>query len=174
MADATLTITPDMTMEAILAVAPSAQRALFQRFHVGGCSACGFQPSDTLAQVAKDHNLLDVKDVIQTILRAETMDRERQVSPDDLRSWRGRGEAFRFIDVRLPDERSAAPLAAGVDAEPLDYDHSDSYMSLPKDTRIVFGCADGGRSLDVASYFLGHGFGAVYALRGGFSGWSAD
>ncbi len=33
------TITPDMTMEAILASFPSAQRALFQRYHVGGCSS---------------------------------------------------------------------------------------------------------------------------------------
>lgn len=171
MTDATLHITPDMTMEEILAVAPSAQRALFQRYHIGGCSACGFQPTDTLAEVAKDHNLLDLKDVIATILRAETMDRERQVSPAELRGWRERGEAFRLIDVRLPDERSAAPLAPEVGAEPLDYDASDQYMSLPKDTRIVFGCADGGRSLDVASYFLGHGFTAVHALRGGFNGW---
>lgn len=171
MPDSSLTITPDMTMEAILAVAPSAQRALFQRYHVGGCSACGFQPSDTLAQVAKDHNLLDVKEVIDTILRAETMDRERQVAADEVRAWRAAGTAFRLIDVRLPDEREASPLPADVGAEPLDYDASDKYMSLPKDLRIVFACADGGRSLDVASYFLGHGFTAVYALRGGFSGW---
>ncbi|MEZ6016691.1 MAG: rhodanese-like domain-containing protein [Planctomycetota bacterium] len=171
MTDATLQITPDMTMEAILAVAPSAQRALFQRYHVGGCSACGFQPSDTLAQVAKDHNLLDIKDVIATIQRAETMDRERQVTSDDLRAWRSAGEAFTFIDVRLPDERAATPLDPEVGAEPLDYDASDKYMSLPKDRRIVFACADGGRSLDVASYFLGHGFTAVYALRGGLATW---
>ena len=29
-------IRPEMTMEEILAIAPSAQRALFQRYHVGG------------------------------------------------------------------------------------------------------------------------------------------
>jgi rhodanese-related sulfurtransferase len=171
MTDATLPITPNMTMEAILAVAPSAQRALFQRYHIGGCSACGFQPSDTLAQVAKDHNLLDIKDVIATIQRAETMDRERQVAPAELRAWRARGEEFSFIDVRLPDERAAAPLPGDAGAEPLDYDASDKYMTLPKDRRIVFACADGGRSLDVASYFLGHGFTHVYALRGGFGAW---
>ena len=53
----------------------------------------------------------------------------------------------------------------------LDYDASQKYMGLPKDRRIVFGCADGARSLDVASYFLGHGFTHVYALRGGFGAW---
>ncbi len=167
----TPTITPDMTMEAILAVAPSAQRALFQRYHIGGCSACGFQPTDTLAQVAKDHNLLDIKDVIATIQRAETLDRERQVDSADIKRWRAAGEDFSFIDVRLPDERASHPLAAEVAAEPLDYDNSQRYMTLPKDRRIVFACADGGRSLDVASYFLGHGFQNVHALRGGFAAW---
>ena len=42
------TITPDMKMEEILQLFPSAQRALFQRYHVGGCSSCAFQPTDTL------------------------------------------------------------------------------------------------------------------------------
>ena len=60
-----------MTMEAILEAAPAAQRALFQRYHIGGCSACAFQPHETLAKVAADHNILDVNEVVQTILQAE-------------------------------------------------------------------------------------------------------
>ncbi len=76
----TITITPDMTMEQILEIAPSAQRALFQRYHVGGCSSCGFQPTDTLAQVCKDHNILDVKDVITTIQRAQESDGNIEVA----------------------------------------------------------------------------------------------
>lgn len=168
MTDAQLTITPEMTMEAILEVAPAAQRALFQRYHVGGCSACGFQPEDTLAQVAKDHNILDMKDVIETIIRAETMDRERQLDPAEVKALTAEGADFTFLDVRTPDERDA-PAADG--SEPLDYDASDKYMSLPKDHKIVFVCANGDRSLDVASYFLGHGFTGVFAVRGGLAAW---
>lgn len=163
-----LDIRPDMTMEEILSIAPAAQRALFQRYHVGGCSACGFQPEDTLAQVAKDHNILDIKDMIETIVRAETMDRERQLGPDEVRALLAEGAELSFIDVRTPDERTA-PAPEG--AEPLDYDASEKYMSLPKDRRIVFLCANGDRSLDVASYFLGHGFTNVFAVRGGLAAW---
>jgi len=171
MTEAQLTITPDMTMEAILQVAPAAQRALFQRYHVGGCSACGFQPSDTLAQVAKDHNILDMKDVIETIVRAETMDRERQLDPAEVQSLTAEGAEFTFLDVRTPDEREAAAAEGSVS---LDYDASDKYMSLPKDHKIVFVCANGDRSLDVASYFLGHGFTEVFAVRGGLAAWHAS
>ena len=91
MTNAELKITPEMTMEAILQVAPSAQRALFQRYHVGGCSSCGFQPSDTLAQVCKDHNLLDVSGVMSTIVLSEQVDRTTQIDPEEVRAWLAAG-----------------------------------------------------------------------------------
>ena len=112
-----------------MAVAPAAQRALFQRYHVGGCSSCGFQPSDTLAQVAKDHNVLDINDMVRTIVTAQQLDGKIQIEPADVKSWLNGGEDFSFIDCRTPDERGAAQIEA---AEPLDYDRSDKYMSLPQ------------------------------------------
>ena len=50
-------IIKDMTMQEILAVFPRAQRALFSRYHVGGCSTCGFQPTETLEQVGTSQPL---------------------------------------------------------------------------------------------------------------------
>lgn len=166
-----LPIRPEMTMEAILAVAPAAQRALFQRYHVGGCSSCGFQPTDTLAQVCKDHNILDVAEVIRTIQIAQDMDANMQVDPAQARAWLAAGEDFSLIDVRMPEERSNGRIA---EAEALDYSDSGKYMSLPKDRRIVFACQTGQRSLDVAAYFKGHGFTQAYSLRGGIDAWSAQ
>jgi hypothetical protein len=57
-------ITKDMTMQEILAVFPGAQRALFSRYHIGGCSSCGFQPTETLEQVDASHNIPDVEEVV--------------------------------------------------------------------------------------------------------------
>ncbi len=165
------TIRPEMTMESILQVAPAAQRALFQRYHVGGCSACGFQPTDTLAQVCKDHNILDVNEVIRTIHLAQEMDSNMQVDPATLRSWLEAGEELSLIDVRMPGDLGKGSIRG---AEPLDYADSGKYMSLPKDRRIVFACQDGQRSLDVAAYFRGHGFSEVRSLRGGIDAWTRD
>lgn len=164
-----LTITPDMTMERILEIAPAAQRALFQRYHVGGCSSCGFQPTDTLAQVAKDHNVLDVKEMVQTIVRAQELDDKMQVEPRDVKKWLDAKEDFSFIDVRTPEELELARIAQ---AEPLDFTDAGKYMTLPKDRKLVFTCRSGMRSLDVAAYFLGHGFTNVYSMRGGILAWS--
>lgn len=165
------TITPEMTMEQILEVVPAAQRALFQRYHVGGCSSCGFQPSDTLAQVCKDHNLLDVKEVIRTIELAGETDAHCQVDVKTVKAWLDAGEDFSFIDVRPPEEAALARIEA---AEQLDFQDSGKYMNLPKDRRIVFHCRSGVRSLDVAAYFIGHGFTNVHSMQGGILAWSQE
>jgi rhodanese-related sulfurtransferase len=167
----TPTIRPDMTMEQILAIVPAAQRALFQRYHVGGCSSCGFQPTDTLAQLCKERNILDVNEVIQTILRAHELDQRVQVEPREVKAWLDAGDDFSFIDVRTPEELAIARIPG---AEPLDYTNPAKYMELPKDRRIVFSCRSGVRSLDVASYFLGHGFTNVHSMRGGILAWSRE
>lgn len=167
----TLSIQPSMTMEEILRVAPAAQRALFQRYHVGGCSSCGFQPTDTLAQVCKDHNILDVAEVIRTIQNAQDADSRLQVDCKTVKGWIDQGQDFSFIDVRTPQELELARIPQ---AEALDFENPEKYMTLPKDRRIVFSCKSGMRSLDVAAYFVGHGFQQVHSMRGGIDAWRAE
>ena len=141
------TITPEMTMEDILHSYPSAQRALFQRYHIGGCSSCGFQPSDTLAQVCKDHNLLDTNEVVRHILTSHEADQRLQVDADQVRTWLGDGNEVRFIDVRMPHERESDPFP---EAEALDFNDQGKYMALPKDTRRCFRVEIWGPILDGA------------------------
>lgn len=157
-------------MERILDEIPSAQRALFQRYHVGGCSSCGFQPTDTLAQVCRDHNILDVNEVVTFLREAHALDQRMQLEPTVVKGWLDQRRDFSFIDVRTEDE-----LADGAfePAEQLDYDDSERYMALPKDRTIVFACSEGDRALNVAAYFRGHGFTEVYCLKGGIRAWNA-
>ncbi|MFO1053397.1 MAG: hypothetical protein U1F36_14385 [Planctomycetota bacterium] len=44
------------TMEQVLGTDP-ALRSVLMRFHIGGCSMCGFDPSDTLTNVANDNGV---------------------------------------------------------------------------------------------------------------------
>ncbi len=171
MTETKVDINPEMTMQDIMVAVPAAQRALFQRYHVGGCSSCGYEPSDTLAKVCKDHNLLDINGVVQTIILAHETDQNMQVPPATVKQWLDAGELDRLVDVRTPDELALASIQG---AEALDYSDSDKYMQLPKETKMVFFCHTGERSLDVASYFIGHGFKHIYSMRGGIDAWSAD
>src|SRR5262249_38024650 len=117
-------IRADMTMAEIQQHYPSARRALFQRYHVGGCSSCGFQPTDTLAKVCKDHNLLDVEGVIQHLLRSHEVDQRMQIEPAQVREWLETSTPMQFIDLRHPSEVQRSPVAG---SEPLDYANQAKY-----------------------------------------------
>ncbi len=161
-------IRPDMTMAEIQEHYPSARRALFQRYHVGGCSSCGFEAGDSLEKVCRDHNLLDVPGVVQHLLLSHEVDQRMQVEPSQVKEWLETGEKPLLLDLRHPSQVGAARVAQ---AEPLDFANQAKYMQLPKDTRIVFLCQSGVTSLDAAAYFAGHGFTQVYSLRGGVDAW---
>src|ERR1043166_7631935 len=70
----------DWTMQQVTSVFPSAQRALFQKYHVGGCSSCGFQPTDTLGTVAVNHGL-DVNEVIEHVKSSHDMEKNIEITP---------------------------------------------------------------------------------------------
>ena len=162
-------ITRHSTMGEVLESYPSAQRALFQRYHIGGCNSCGYQPGDTLEAVARSHNILDVGEVIAFVEDAEQLDRRIQVSPVEVAAALRSDDPPRLIDVRSPAEWELARIeGATLMTEVV----AELVMRWPKDTPIVFYCHLGQRSLDAASYFAGHDFTEVRSMTGGIDAWS--
>src|SRR2546423_10957917 len=78
---ATENITPHSTMAEVLEAYPGAQRALFRRYHIGGCSSCAFQPAETLAQVCQRNNALDVEEVLAHIRTSHEQDAKIFIEP---------------------------------------------------------------------------------------------
>ncbi len=166
---ATAKITKRRTMQEVLEAYPSAQRALFRRFHIGGCHSCGYQPEDILEEVAHRHNINDLDEVIDFIEHAEQTDRRIQVSPGDVAAALQSNIPLRLVDVRTREEWELARIqGATLNTEEL----AQEMMRWPKDTPIVFHCHLGQRSLDAASYFAGHGFSNVRSMTGGIDAWS--
>ncbi len=166
---ATATITKRSTMQEVLDAYPSAQRALFRRYHIGGCNSCGYEPGDLLEQVANSHNINDLDEVIAFIEQAEQTDRHIQMSPGDVAVALQSNIPLRLIDVRTPGEWELARIqGATLNTEEL----AQEMMRGPKDTLTIFYCHFGQRSLDAASYFAGHGFSNVRSMTGGIDAWS--
>jgi rhodanese-related sulfurtransferase len=163
-----MTITPEMTMEVILDAFPSARRALFQRYHIGGCTSCAYELSDTLAEVCKNKNILDVNEVVEHMYLSEELDTKLQIEADEVKGWIAEGRDFTFMDVRTDEERGANVLA---EAEVLEFARSSEYLAMDKERLFVFADDNGGKALDVASYFVGHGFTDIRVLRGGTAAW---
>lgn len=159
----------DTPMGEILESYPSARRALFMRYHVGGCSSCGYEPTHTLGDVCKSHNILDVDEVVRHIYASHEADQSLQVDVKETQRLMAAGEGWRLIDVREDSERAIAALAG---AEAISQDLIQSLMNGPKDAKLIFFCHHGMRSLDAASYFVGHGFDHVRSMSGGIEAWS--
>lgn len=166
-------IRPDMTMEQILTLYPSARRALFQKYHIGGCSSCGYSLSDTLEQVMIKHNRLQhLEQAIEDIYESARVDEAMQIEPQELKQSLDAGEAWRIIDVRDPFE---AEIAAIPGSELLTRELAiEMIQKWPKDTKVVFYCHSGMRSLEATSYFKGHGLVNAKNLKGGIDRWSVE
>ena len=166
---ATAKITKRSTMQEVLDAYPSAQRALFRRYHIGGCNSCGYAPEDILEKVAKRHKINDLDEVLAFIAQAEQTDRHIQMSPGDVAAMMQSKTSPRLIDVRTPEEWELARIhGATLNTEDL----AQEMMHWPKDTPIIFYCHFGQRSVDAASYFAGHGFSNVRSMTGGIDAWS--
>src|SRR3989449_7988017 len=98
----------DWQTQQVTTVFPSAQRALFQKYHVGGCSSCGFQPTDALATVAGNHGL-DVNEVIEHIKRSEEMEKDLEIAPPEVAQFLKDGK-IKLLDVRTPEEYAIASV----------------------------------------------------------------
>ena len=75
--------------EEVLVAYPSAQQTLFSRYHVGGCSSCGFQPTDTLEEALRNNGGHDVEGAIAAIKADHEEQARLEVSPlpDRAMTW---------------------------------------------------------------------------------------
>jgi len=156
------------TMQQVTTVFPSAQRALFQKYHVGGCSSCGFQPTDTLGTVAMNHGL-DVNEVVEHIKGSHEMEKDIEVTVQETAELLKQGK-IKLLDVRTPEEYAIASVQGSL---LIDQALVQEIMETwPKDTAIVTMCHHGIRSLDAAAYLRGHGFMNTKSMRGGIDAWA--
>ncbi len=159
-------------MRDLLAQFPGAQRALFRKYHIGGCSSCGFSPDETLAQVCARNGNLNSDEVLAHIQSSHAQDEKILISPRELAELLQRDKSVKLIDVRSREEFEAVKIegsillsqpviqqlmASGSNAEPI----------------VVIDHA-GKNGLDAAAYFMGHGLQNVRCLRGGIDAWAQE
>ncbi|MCC6823306.1 MAG: rhodanese-like domain-containing protein [Verrucomicrobia subdivision 3 bacterium] len=159
-------------MSAVLETFPGAQRALFRRYHIGGCSSCGFQPTETLAQVCERNGGLAVAEVLAHIQSSHELDAKILIEPRELAEWRQREPALRLVDIRSREEFEAVQIAGSL---LLSQDVMRQIMADGSNTRpLVIVDHQGRTGLDAAAYYLGHGLQNVRCLRGGIDAWAQE
>ncbi len=161
-------IDPNITMRELLEQFPGAQRAMFRKYHIGGCSSCGFSPDETLAGVCSRNENVDVEEAIEHIVASDAADRAIQIEPAELKQKLSLGEKVNLLDVRTREEFDAVKIpGAQLFAQ-------DTQGKLPREELLVIYDHQGTRGMDAAAYFQGHGFTNVKSLRGGIDAYSAE
>jgi rhodanese-related sulfurtransferase len=160
------------TMHEVLEVFPGAQRVLFRRYHIGGCSSCGFQPDETLAQICTRNGNLDVAEVLAHIQSSHEQDAKILISPKELAGLLQQDKSVKLVDVRSREEFEAVHIEGSV---LLSQDVMRELMSTGSNTNPVVVVDHAGKNgLDAAAYFMGHGLQNVRCLRGGIDAWAQE
>lgn len=168
----TTMLDPQMTMREVLAQFPGAQRALFRRYHVGGCSSCGFQPEETLGGVCARNNSLPVEEVIAHIVTSHEADLHLQIAPAELAAALREDAEAKLVDIRTREEFDTVRIEGAI----FFTQELMQEILMKWDRRALLAIVDhqGARSMDAAAYFAGHGFENVKSVRGGIDAWSAE
>ena len=163
---------PQLNMRELLLHFPGAQRALFRRYHIGGCASCGFQPTETLAEVCARNENLPVDEVIAHILASHEADEKILISPADLAAALKDDAGAKLIDIRTREEFDAVHIEGAV----FFTQELMQEILVRWDRAALLAIIDhtGARSMDAAAYFAGHGFENVRAVRGGIDAWSQE
>jgi rhodanese-related sulfurtransferase len=165
-------VDPNITMRDLLVQFPGAQRALFRKYHIGGCSSCGFGQDETLAGVCARNENLSVDEVSEHIIASHEADVAMQIEPRDLADRIANGEKVYLLDVRTREEWDAVKLA---DSHLFTQELMQEILANESKTDLfVVYDHTGARSMDAAAFFQGHGFENVKSLRGGIDAWSAE
>jgi rhodanese-related sulfurtransferase len=159
-------------MRDVLEMFPGAQRALFRKYHIGGCSSCGFSPDETLAGVCERNGALDVNEVLAHIRSSHEQDAKILISPKELAESLKQDKSIRLVDVRSREEFEAVHIEGST---LLSQDVMRQVMGDGSNTRaLVVIDHSGKQALDAAAYFMGHGLQNVRCLRGGIDAWAQE
>ncbi|HVU08364.1 MAG TPA: rhodanese-like domain-containing protein [Verrucomicrobiae bacterium] len=159
-------------MREVLEKFPGAQRALFRKYHIGGCSSCGFSADETLAQVCTRNGHLNCDEVLTHIQSSHEQDAKVLISPAALAELLQRDKFVKLIDVRSREEFEAVKIEGSI---LLSQPVMQQLMASGSNAEPIVVIDHAGKNgLDAAAYFMGHGLQNVRCLRGGIDAWAQE
>lgn len=162
----------ETTLSQVLQSYPGAQRALFARYHIGGCRSCAFSPTETLAQMCERNENLPVEEVIQHIQDSHQGDEKLQITPAEFAELRTQNPDLKLLDARTREEHEAVHIPGSLlmTQELV----QEAFSTWDKKAAVVLYDHTGSRSLDAVAYFIGHGFTNAKCLSGGIDAYSLE
>lgn len=160
-------LSADTPMGEILTTLPGAKRALFARYHLGGCQSCAFSNEETLAQLCQ-RSELPVAEVLDHLLASHVHDSAMLMEPAEVREMLA---SLRLIDIRSREEHESVAIP---ESEFFTQDlQQQLFAGDPESTMLLYDHS-GRHVLDQVAWFRGHGLTKTFGLRGGIDAWSRE
>lgn len=164
-------LSPDSRMAEVLEALPGARRALFSRYHLGGCQSCAFSPDETLADLCVRAGGHDPQEMLDHLLAANEHDRAMLIAPTELAERLAQSDAPLLVDCRTREEHEAVTLPG---SRFLNEELQQELFGGDPDRAIVLFDHLGQQVLDRCSWFHGHGLRHTLGLEGGIDAWSRE
>ncbi|MFT3991169.1 MAG: rhodanese-like domain-containing protein [Luteolibacter sp.] len=157
----------DTPMGVILETLPGAKRAIFARYHLGGCQSCAFSNDETLAQLAA-RSEVDAGEMLDHLLASHEHDLEMLIPPQEAKKKLG---SARFVDLRTREEHEAVVISG---SEFFTQELQQQLFAGNPQATIILYDHSGKNVLDQVAWFRGHGLKETYGLTGGIDAWSRE
>ncbi len=158
--------TVETKMGGLMAEMPGARRALFAKYHLGGCQSCAFDDEETLGKLCERAEL-DAEEVLEHLLASHEHDLTMLMEPKDVSA---RADVM-FVDVRTREEYEAVKIDG---AEFFSQELQERIFKEKPRGLVVIYDHTGKYVLDQVAWFRGHGIANAYGLTGGIDAWSQD
>jgi rhodanese-related sulfurtransferase len=166
-------ITEQTTMGEITTRYPGARRALFARYHIGGCSSCAYQDSETLREVC-NRNMIPSEELIDHIINSHLEDMKMLIKPSAAKNLLDSDVEVRFVDTRTREEHEAVAIPGSYFmTQDLQQEIFSKWDRSEKLTIILYD-HKGKNALDTCAWFIGHEMKNTFALLGGIDAWSQE
>ena len=154
-------------MSVILKTLPGAQRAIFARYHLGGCQSCAFSNEETLAQLCA-RSEISAAEMLDHLLISHVHDSAMLMTPAVAKT---KSSEMRLVDLRTREEHDAVVIA---DSEFFTQELQQKLFAGDSKTQILLFDHLGKNVLDQVAWFRGHGLTETYGLQGGIDAWSLE
>ncbi len=160
----------DTPMGELMESLPGGRRALFAKYHLGGCSSCAFSDSETLAELC-GRSEISAEEALGHLLASHAHDEQMLMGALEAKQRMDGGEKIRLVDVRTREEHEAVKISG---SEFFTQETQQEFFALPPETLILIYDHRGKSVLDQVAWFRGHGMNETYGLRGGIDAWSQE
>ncbi len=161
-----MAMTVETKMGELMAEMPGARRALFARYHLGGCQSCAFDDSETLGKLCERAEL-DAGEVLEHLLTSHEHDLTMLMEPKDVAAR----DDVMFVDVRTREEFEAVKIAGARFFTP---ELQDEIFKEKPGGLVVLYDHTGKYVLDQVAWFRGHSVPNAFGMNGGIDAWSRE